>query len=91
MCLSMRRLLGLAFLLACLMPQLCPAAAKKYQVTGTVVSLTDTVVTVQKPDGDKWELDRDPKAVVKGDLKVGEKVTIQYTMTASAVEVKSAK
>ncbi len=67
------------------------AAAKKYQVTGTVIALTDDVVTIQKPDGDKWELNRDPKAVVKGTLKVGEKVTVQYTMTATAIEVKPAK
>lgn len=63
--------------------------AKKYQVTGTVVELTDTVVTVEKSNKEKWELNRDPKAVVKGELKVGAKVTIQYTMTATNVEVKS--
>ena len=64
------------------------AGAKKYQVTGTVTELTDDTVTVQKADGEKWELNRDPKAVVKGQLKVGAKVTIQYTMTAAKVEVK---
>ena len=63
--------------------------AKKYQVTGKVVDLSDTVVTVEKSNGEKWELNRDPKAVVKGELKVGAKVTIQYTMTATNVEVKT--
>lgn len=67
------------------------AGAKKYQVTGTITALTDDVVTVQKPDGEKWELSRDPKAVVKGDLKVGAKVTLMYTMTVASGEVKAGK
>ena len=37
------------------------------------------------------ELARDPKAVVKGTPKVGQKVTIQYTMTAATIDVKPAK
>ena len=64
------------------------ASAKKYQVTGTVITLTDDVVTVQKADGEKWELNRDPKAVVSGELKVGAKVTLMYTMTVTGGEVK---
>jgi hypothetical protein len=64
------------------------ATAKKYQVTGTVTTLTDAVITVQKPDGDKWEINRDPSAAAQSDLKVGAKVTIQYTMTASDIKVK---
>lgn len=42
-------------------------------------------------DGEKWELNRDAKAVVKGELKVGAKVTIQCTMTVATVEVKPAR
>ncbi len=66
------------------------AGAKKYQVTGTVLELTETTVIVQKGE-DKWELDRDPKTVIKGKLEVGAKVTIEYRMTAINVEVKPAK
>lgn len=66
------------------------ATAKKYQVTGVITALTDDVVTVQKTDGEKWELTRDPKAVVKGELKVGAKVTLMYTMTVTSGEVKAA-
>jgi hypothetical protein len=65
------------------------AGVKKYQVTGVVTALTDEVVTVQKTDGEKWELTRDPKAVVKGELKVGAKVTLMYTMTVTGGEVKA--
>jgi hypothetical protein len=67
------------------------ASAKKYQVTGTVTALTDDVVTVEKADGEKWELNRDPKAVIKGQLKVGAKVTLMYTMTVASGEVKAGK
>jgi hypothetical protein len=76
-----------------LTPALALAAkfAKKYQVTGTVAAISDTMITVQKKDGEKWEIDRDANTKVTGDLKVGSKVTIEYTMTASDVEVKSDK
>ena len=63
-------------------------AAKTYQVTGTVIKLTDKIITIQKANDEKWEIDRDDATKVKGDLKEGAKVTIEYTMTAKNVEVK---
>ena len=63
-------------------------AAKSYQVTGTVIKLTEKIITVQKANDEKWEIDRDEKTRVTGELKVGAKVTIEYTMTAGKVEVK---
>ena len=66
------------------------ADAKTYQVTGPVLEITATTITVQKGN-DKWEIARDSKTKVSGDLKVGAKVTIYYTMTATEVEVKEAK
>src|SRR5437867_9939206 len=66
------------------------AAAKTYQVTGPVLEVNDSMITVQKGK-DRWELDRDSNTKVTGDLKVGDKVTINYTMTAKDVEVKAAK
>jgi hypothetical protein len=66
------------------------ADAKGYQVTGPVLAVTPTTITVQKGD-DKWEIARDSKTKVSGDLKVGAKVTIYYTMVATEVEVKEAK
>jgi hypothetical protein len=65
-------------------------AAKTYQVTGPVVELTDTAITVMKGE-DKWQIARDKDAKVSGDLKVGSKVTIQYRMVATDVEVKADK
>ena len=63
-------------------------AADSYQVTGPVLELTDTKIVVQK-DKEKWEIARTADTKVTGDLKVGSKVTIQYTMTAKTVEVKA--
>src|SRR5215468_12727447 len=66
------------------------AGAKTYQVTGPVLEVTDTMIAVQKGK-DRWEINRDANTKVTGDLKVGEKVTITYTMTATDVEVKAGK
>jgi hypothetical protein len=66
------------------------AGAKTYQVTGPVLEVTDSIIAVQKGK-DRWEVNRDANTKVTGDLKVGEKVTITYTMSASEVEVKAGK
>ena len=66
------------------------AEPNTYQVTGPVLELTPTVITVQK-GAEKWELARDQNTKVTGELKVGSKVTIVYKMTAKSVEVKEAK
>ncbi len=66
------------------------AGPKTYQVTGPVLEVTPTTIVVQKGK-DKWEIGRDAATKVTGDLKVGSKVMIEYTMKAVAVEVKDAK
>jgi hypothetical protein len=66
------------------------ADAKTYQVTGPVLEVTDTMIAVQKGK-DRWEINRDANTKVTGDLKVGEKVTVTYTMSATDVEVKAGK
>lgn len=67
------------------------AGAKTYQVTGPVLEVTDSMITVQKGK-DRWEIDRNSDTKVNGgDMKVGDKITINYTMTAKDVEVKAAK
>jgi hypothetical protein len=64
------------------------AAAKKYQVTGKVLEVSDKLIVVQKDD-DKWELERTATTKIDGDLKVGAKVTISYHMVADSGEVKA--
>jgi hypothetical protein len=65
------------------------AAPNTYQVTGPVLELKDDLIVVQKGK-EKWELARTADTKVKGELKVGSKVTIEYRMTATSVEVKGA-
>ena len=63
------------------------AGSHTYQVTGPVLEVSNDSITVQK-GGEKWVVARDKDTKVTGDLKVGSKVTIQYTMKATTVEVK---
>jgi hypothetical protein len=62
-------------------------AAKTYQVTGPVLEVKDDRIVVQKGN-EKWEIARDKDSKVTGDLKVGSKVTVMYTMKAASIEVK---
>ena len=66
------------------------AGAKTYQMTGTVVSSTGSMVTLQKGT-ERFEIDIDP-ATTKGsaDLKVGSTVTVSYMMSASKIETAAA-
>ena len=66
------------------------AGAKTYEVTGPVLEVNDSMIAVQKGK-DRWEINRDANTKVTGDLKVGEKVTVTYTMSATEVEVKAGK
>lgn len=66
------------------------ASPSTYQVTGPVTAVDDSMITVTKGK-EKFEIARDSGTKVTGDLKVGDKVTITYTMTAKEVELKAAK
>ncbi len=63
------------------------AGPKTYQVTGPILEVKDDAITVQKGN-EKWEIARDKDTKVTGDLKEGKKVTIQYQMKATSIEVK---
>lgn len=65
-------------------------AAKTYQVTGPVIESTDSKIVVQKGN-EKWEIARDKDTKIKGEATPGSKVTVQYVMTATDVEVKGDK
>jgi predicted acyltransferase (DUF342 family) len=65
------------------------AGPAQYQVTGPVLEVRDDAIVVQKGN-EKWEIARDKATGISGDLKVGSKVTIYYTMQASKIEVKEA-
>ena len=86
-----RRTLFAALCGAALMASVAKAAdSKTYQVTGPVLEVTPTTLTVQKGD-EKWEIARDKSTKLSGDVKVGSKVTIYYRMIATEVEIKEGK
>jgi hypothetical protein len=66
------------------------ADAKDYQVTGPVLDVNDSMIAVQKGK-DRWELKKDSSTKTSGDVKVGAKVTVHYTMTATDIEAKAEK
>lgn len=65
-------------------------AGKTYQVTGPIVSVDDKTIVVEKGT-EKWEIARDANTKVTGDLKVGEKVTVEYSMSAASITAKAEK
>jgi hypothetical protein len=79
----MKRILSMFAAVMLLASVAIAAGPKDYQVTGPVLDVTDDVITVEKGKDNK-----DTK--INGDLKKGSKVTIQYKMIASSVEVKDA-
>ncbi|MEO7725933.1 MAG: hypothetical protein ABIS45_01615 [Burkholderiales bacterium] len=81
----MKRSIALSILLMLLSP-----VAMAYQVTGPVLEVNDTSIVVQKGT-EKWEIARDKDTKANGTLKKGDKVTVQYRMTATSIEVKDAK
>src|SRR5215468_919049 len=66
------------------------AGAKTYEVTGPVLEVNESMIVVQKGK-DRWEMNRDANTKVTGDVKVGDKVHVTYTMSATEVEVKAGK
>ncbi len=66
------------------------AGPNSYQVTGPVLEVSSSMIAVQKGK-DRWEIGRDSSTKIDGDLKVGSKVTIQYRMIATSVQVKPEK
>jgi hypothetical protein len=64
------------------------AAGKSYQFTGTVKSSDGGMLTVEKSAKEVWTFSTDKDT--KGTAKVGDKVTVYYTMVATQIEAKAA-
>ena len=62
------------------------AAAKSYQFTGTVKTVSGDTFTVEKSATETWTFTTD--AATKGTPKVGDKVTVTYRMIANTIEAK---
>jgi len=63
------------------------AGSKTYQFTGKVLEIKDNTIVVEKGK-EKFEMAKDANTKIKGDLKVGAKVTVQYESRAAEIEVK---
>jgi hypothetical protein len=63
---------------------------KTHEVTGPILEMNDSMIAVQKGN-ERWEIARDPATKSDVTMKVGDKVTITYTMTATKVEMKADK
>ena len=85
----MKRLLGLLIASFFVATAAIAAEPKDYQVTGPLLDVKEDIIVVQKGD-EKWEIGRDKGTKIKGDLKKGSRVTVQYKMTASSIDVKDA-
>ena len=64
------------------------AAAKAYQFSGTVKANDGGTLTVEKSAKETWTFTTTKDT--KGTAKVGDKVTVYYTMTATEIEAKAA-
>jgi hypothetical protein len=67
-------------------------SAKDYQVTGPILEMNDSMIAVEKGKRkERWEIARDSNTKSSGEMKVGDKVTVHYIMTATNIEAKAAK
>lgn len=64
--------------------------AETYQATGPVTEVTDSKIVITKGK-ENWEILRNASTKLTGTPKVGDKVTVTYSMTAESIEVKGAK
>jgi len=63
------------------------AAEKTYQVTGPVMDVGPDSITVQKGK-ENWQIATNADTKGAAGVKKGDKVTVQYKMTATSIEVK---
>lgn len=63
------------------------AGPKTYQITGPVVAIDDASITI-RAKREKWQFARDTNGVPAQALKVGDTVTVTYSMTTTKIELK---
>ena len=86
----MKQLLRSTLLATALLVTSSVFAVDSFQVTGVITEVTDTKITVVKGAAkERFEIARTADTKVTGELKVGGKVTIAYTMTAVSIDAKA--
>lgn len=83
----MKKALIVVLAVSLLSLSLWAAGPKTYQVTGPIIEIKGDVIVILKGN-EKWEVAKDAATKITGELKMGAKVTIEYTMIAKAIEVK---
>ena len=83
----MNPIMKAAVVVSALIASLAWAGPKSYQVTGEVIEVRDDTLVILKGK-EKFEI---AKGTAGPDVKVGQKVTVEYKMTATSVEVKDKK
>ena len=61
------------------------AAPKDYQITGTVSAMNDTTLSIMTRTKETWDIGRGADTKLPDGVKVGDKVTVHYTMMAGVV------
>ena len=68
------------------------AGVSDYQVTGPVTEVDSSKIVLEKgAKKERFEIARDSNTKADTEPKVGDKVTVHYTMTATTIEAKAAK
>lgn len=65
-------------------------ATRPIRITGQVVDVREDAIVVQKGK-EKWEIARHPAATIKGDIKRGARVTVDFRAIAANIQVRDEK
>ena len=79
-----------ATIAAAVFSTLLAGGALAYQVTGPVLEVTDSKIVVEKGK-EKWEIKRNKDTKSSATPKKGDRVTVEYEMSATSIEVRDAK
>ena len=68
------------------------AGVSDYQVTGPITEVDSSKIVLEKgAKKERFEIARDSNTKADTEPKVGDKVTVHYTMTATTIEAKAGK
>ncbi len=68
-------------------PSALALAPTTYDATGPVLEMTDTTLTIMFHGKEKWTFARDTTTKGADAIKVGDRVTVHYTMTVGSVDM----
>ena len=63
------------------------AAPTTYDATGPVLEMTDTTLTIMYHGKEKWTFARDTTTKGADAIKVGDRITVHYTLIAGSIDM----